>query len=299
MQNLPDFDVSRFYLGKLCSRKHDYFGTGKSLRYMKRSCVECERQRSRRQSCEQKARRQERRFSTAPHCPYPKPDFDSSLFYLGQLCRRRHDFCNGLSLRSRKDRSCPECKCARAKEDRAANPEKYATQAKRYYSANKERIAEYYRHQYSLKRTEILARHKEYRRENAQKERLRSKRYRQSPQGRRSGRNSVYKRRALKLSAHRVHWSQQDLNRRFAEFGNRCAYCGSASKTTIDHFIPLSKGGSDCIGNILPACKSCNSSKHNNLASEWYEVQDFFSKTRWKKILAAIKGAEIGQIPLL
>lgn len=50
-----------------------------------------------------------------------------------------------------------------------------------------------------------------------------------------------------------------------------CAYCGIIEKEairtqgyrlTIDHIVPPSRGGSDYISNIVPACKHCNSSKN-------------------------------------
>lgn len=45
------------------------------------------------------------------------------------------------------------------------------------------------------------------------------------------------------------------------EDGGLCAYCRTASGTTKDHVVPVSLGGSDAIGNIVPACGPCNSSK--------------------------------------
>ena len=44
-------------------------------------------------------------------------------------------------------------------------------------------------------------------------------------------------------------------------FGSRCAYCGQLRHLTMDHVIPVSKGGSSDFGNIVPACQPCNSSK--------------------------------------
>jgi 5-methylcytosine-specific restriction endonuclease McrA len=41
-------------------------------------------------------------------------------------------------------------------------------------------------------------------------------------------------------------------------FGHRCAYCGAQGPLQADHRIPLSRGGTHHIENILPACRSCN-----------------------------------------
>ena len=48
-----------------------------------------------------------------------------------------------------------------------------------------------------------------------------------------------------------------------------CFYCGSKSKITLDHVIPVSRGGRHSIGNLVSACGSCNSSKGNKLIREW------------------------------
>jgi 5-methylcytosine-specific restriction endonuclease McrA len=53
------------------------------------------------------------------------------------------------------------------------------------------------------------------------------------------------------------------------EFGGKCVYCGSSVKMSMDHFVPLSKGGSHCHGNIVPSCMNCNSNKRENDPMDW------------------------------
>ena len=49
----------------------------------------------------------------------------------------------------------------------------------------------------------------------------------------------------------------------------KCAYCGIKSKTlTIDHVIPVSKGGKSTFENCVTACSKCNTKKGNKLPSE-------------------------------
>lgn len=46
--------------------------------------------------------------------------------------------------------------------------------------------------------------------------------------------------------------------------GSKCVYCGRGDlKLTRDHIVPLSRGGTNDISNIVPACRSCNSRKHD------------------------------------
>jgi len=46
-----------------------------------------------------------------------------------------------------------------------------------------------------------------------------------------------------------------------AVFGHQCLACGATSSLTVDHVVPLCKGGSNTITNLQPLCRSCNSRK--------------------------------------
>ncbi len=51
----------------------------------------------------------------------------------------------------------------------------------------------------------------------------------------------------------------------------KCTYCGLEKPLTVDHMIPLSKGGSNSIDNITPACLTCNCSKGDKTYDEYID----------------------------
>ena len=56
-----------------------------------------------------------------------------------------------------------------------------------------------------------------------------------------------------------------------------CTYCGRsvpAGELTMDHIIPVSRGGLSERYNIVPACKDCNNKKKYLLPAEWDEYLD-------------------------
>lgn len=48
-----------------------------------------------------------------------------------------------------------------------------------------------------------------------------------------------------------------------------CTYCGATKNITVDHIVPLSRGGKHEQANLAPACFSCNSSKGARTLDEW------------------------------
>lgn len=66
----------------------------------------------------------------------------------------------------------------------------------------------------------------------------------------------------------RVRLSRQNI---FLRDNHQCQYCGkkvSEKKLTIDHVIPISKGGRHEWDNVVAACSKCNNRKGNKLADQ-------------------------------
>lgn len=62
--------------------------------------------------------------------------------------------------------------------------------------------------------------------------------------------------------------TEYDWQKLLNKYNGLCAYCGKRKATQRDHIIPISKGGTDSIGNILPVCGVCNAKKATRLLSE-------------------------------
>lgn len=53
-----------------------------------------------------------------------------------------------------------------------------------------------------------------------------------------------------------------------------CHYCNKPfppQELTMDHIVPVSRGGKTTKGNVVPACKTCNNYKKHLLPIEWEE----------------------------
>jgi len=64
----------------------------------------------------------------------------------------------------------------------------------------------------------------------------------------------------------KTRWWQQKLAR------GTCYYCGRKflpSQLTMDHIVPLIRGGRTTKGNVAPVCKECNHQKKYLLPMEW------------------------------
>ena len=57
----------------------------------------------------------------------------------------------------------------------------------------------------------------------------------------------------------------EDFERLCQEADGKCLCCGRKARLTMDHIVPLSKGGGNDISNIQPLCMTCNNKKNDRI----------------------------------
>lgn len=81
-----------------------------------------------------------------------------------------------------------------------------------------------------------------------------------------------------KRKARELRQSQWWKNRRGH---GRCHYCGKAvppRELTMDHVVPIIRGGKSTKSNVVPCCKPCNERKKYLLPIEWQEYLDVLAR---------------------
>jgi 5-methylcytosine-specific restriction endonuclease McrA len=165
----------------------------------------------------------------------------------------------------------------RSKIWRENNKEAVSEYRKHYYEKNKEYYIEYYKKLSEEAKAKRSVYGKEFKRDNKEK-------YVKYAQIRRAKK---------KLLPHTLTVNQWEKIKE--SFNYKCAYCDKGVELEQEHFIPLSKGGEYTHNNIIPSCKSCNSSKRDEDFFQWYPKQDFYSKEREEFILEYLKYTEDGK----
>lgn len=72
-------------------------------------------------------------------------------------------------------------------------------------------------------------------------------------------------------SLRKTRWWQQKTS------SGTCYYCRRKvgfRNLTMDHIIPLSRGGRSTKDNLVPCCKECNIRKKNSLPVEWDDYME-------------------------
>lgn len=207
---------------------------------------------------------------------------------------------------------CKECRSVYNKKYREENKEKEKKRHKKYREENKEKLTQY-RKKHQEEHKEYMkkydAQHKkdrrEYYEEHKEERRKYNKKYRQEHKEERA---EYYKKYCKTAQGQVVVFNGANRRRNREEqqgnglttdqwlemmnfFDWKCAYSGeyiggkkNQSIRSIDHIIPLVKGGEHEIWNLVPMYRPYNSSKQDKDLEEWYLQQNFYNEDRLNKI---------------
>lgn len=122
---------------------------------------------------------------------------------------------------------------------------------------------------------ELSIRSRQYRIEHIEELRAYQKRYQQSDQVRIQRKANSHRRRAYKRGAGGTYTARQ-LQDQLKRQKHKCYWCScklgnGKGAWHADHAVPLSRGGSNDISNIVIACPTCNIRRNNKLPHEWPE----------------------------
>jgi 5-methylcytosine-specific restriction endonuclease McrA len=199
-------------------------------------------------------------------------------------------------------KTCTKCEIEKSIENFYLNRGKYmsccqecvAIRRKEYYIKNKSEIAIKRAIYQAAHRKEQYAHTKAWRKRNVDKMREANRRqYANNPQHRQSVKNAWREANVDKIKAfqkkyrlnHLPKMAEKQHKRRAKMRSNGvyqisekeliklysfpCIACGTTDRVTIDHIIPIARGGTHSIGNLQSLCLKCNSSKNHRTMSEW------------------------------
>lgn len=144
------------------------------------------------------------------------------------------------------------------------SPEKEAEYHRRYYNkeqrrkrylANREQILQERKDYYLTHRDDILAYKRKYQSEHPDKI------------------ANIHARRVARIGAATITKDQWLSVMRESEWC--CVYCGTVlgiKTRTLDHVVPLTRGGPHLRDNLVAACRHCNDSKNNRMPHEWLQT---------------------------
>ena len=153
----------------------------------------------------------------------------------------------------------------------AANPEKMRQYSKDWARRNPELVRARRQRWYEENRAEILAKSRERAHRDTERNRQRQRLWREANPEKNRANTQRY--RASKRGAQSYTITEKDIRRIESRQRGGCVYCrerfGAGRRATIEHVLPLSRGGAHGIGNIALACIPCNCAKKDRTVMEW------------------------------
>ena len=172
-----------------------------------------------------------------------------------KACEQALELSNFYNHATTKDRLMPVCKIC------------HNARCRKIESKNREKRAIYWRNYYLKNQARLVKKSQDYRLANVEKIKIGFANWQKSNPEKSRVRSNRRRARKFLVASYRV--SKKEVQRLKSA---NCFYCGGLGGC-IDHVIPLSRGGSNGIGNYLPACIKCNSSKKDKTIMEWKKVR--------------------------
>jgi 5-methylcytosine-specific restriction endonuclease McrA len=185
----------------------------------------------------------------------------------GKVCTKcgiekpRTEFNKHPKLRDGLRPSCRECDRQVQRAHYAAKGEEVRAKNREFYAQNREAMRERIRQHTAKNHDAKLAYMREYNAANAERIRAYAKEYRQRFPDYTKAKQQEYRARELAAGGCFTAQEWRDL---CDLYNHTCLCCGKKEpEVTLgpDHVVPLSRGGSNDIGNIQPLCFPCNNRK--------------------------------------
>ena len=193
------------------------------------------------------------------------------------------DFSKRVSSKDGLHSTCKVCINSRARESYKRNPASALENSKRFYSRNKIKRLDQIKLWQVKNQAQIKAKASDWESNNKQRRSIQRLNWQQSN----AEKVKQYSKNWAKNNQQKVNLKTQRRRARFLKSDIRiiskkdsmrlnnslCFYCNQKA-TSLDHVIPLSRGGRHSIGNLVSCCKTCNSSKNEKTVMEWRIFQN-------------------------
>jgi len=157
---------------------------------------------------------------------------------------------------------------------RQAHPERRREPDRKYYETHLEEIRQRDRQRYHNNKDKALAQRRQYYLAHTDEVQKRTRKWWVSNPDKV---RAMHQRRRARKKAADGSFTDVEWAALKASYDYTCLCCGKREpeiKLTVDHIIPLEKGGSNYINNIQPLCQSCNRAKGTKTSDYRFQLAD-------------------------
>ena len=154
---------------------------------------------------------------------------------------------------------CNVCNRIRASRWQKENPERYKERQREYSESGKKAVAS--KKEYAKHRESYIQRVKNWIAGNSE----RHHEHVSAWMKRNPDKMQTYRENRRGRVASAGEYTQAEWESLCEFYGHICLCCKESKPLTVDHVVPLSKGGSNTIDNLQPLCASCNSRKNQKI----------------------------------